>query len=157
MVIGNVKNRARYAGLGEGVMQALEYFASVLENPADAPKEFADIPLEGGKVLIRVRPLNTVRMADGILEAHYKELDIHFVASGTEKIALGEVSSLTVTKEDPDNDVCFLEGEVNTVVTLKPGDFVIAYPEDAHMGCLAVNDEPMHIVKMIAKMTAEKI
>ena len=39
---------------------------------------------------------------------------------------------------------------------LKPGDFVIAYPEDAHMGCIAVN-EPMPIIKMIAKMTAEKI
>ena len=39
---------------------------------------------------------------------------------------------------------------------LKPGDFVIAYPEDAHMGCVAVN-EPMPIIKLIAKMTAEKI
>ncbi len=157
MIIGNLKNRARYADLGEDIMQALDYFASVLENPADAPKEFADIPLPGGKVLIRVRPLNTVLMSDGILEAHYKELDIHFVASGTEKIALGDAKSMTVTKEDRDNDVCFLEGEYNAVVTLKPGDFVIAYPEDAHMGCLAVNDEPMHIVKMIAKMAAAKI
>lgn len=156
MVIGNVKNRARYAALGDGIMQALEYFAGVLENPDAAPKEFADIPLEGGKVLIRVRPLNTAPMANNILEAHYKELDIHFVASGEERMALAEVSTLTVTKEDPENDVYFGEGQYNAMVTLKPGDFVIAYPEDAHMGCIAVN-EPMPIVKMIAKMTAEKI
>ena len=156
MVIGNVKNRARYADLGEGIAQALEYFAGILENPADAPKEFADIPLPGGKVLIRVRPLNTAPMANNILEAHYKELDIHFVASGEEKIALADASTLSVTKEDPENDVYFGETQFNTVVTLKPGDFVIAYPEDAHMGCVAVN-EPMPIIKLIAKMTAEKI
>ncbi|MBE6599423.1 MAG: DUF386 domain-containing protein [Ruminococcaceae bacterium] len=156
MIIGNIKNRARYASLGEDIMQALEYFASVLEKPEDAPKEFADIPLPGGKVLIRVRPLNTVPMEKGVMEAHYKELDIHFVASGEEKMALSDVSALRLTKEDPDNDVYFLEGEMNTIVTLTPGTFVIAYPEDAHMGCIAVN-EPMPIVKMIAKMTAEKI
>ena len=156
MIIGNVKNRARYADLGEDIMQALDYFASVLENPETAPKEFADIPLEGGRVLIRVRPLETAPLTDNVLEAHYKELDIHFVASGVEKMALAEVSSLTVTSEDKANDVYFLEGNFNTVVTLVPGDFVIAYPEDAHKGCIAVN-EPVHIVKMIAKMAAKEI
>ncbi len=157
MIIGNIKNRARYADLGKDIMQALDYFAGILENPEAAPKEFADIPLEGGNVLIRVRPLDTKHMEEGIMEAHYKELDIHFVASGEEKMALADASALKITKEDPDNDVYFLEKDSNTtMVTITPGTFVIAYPEDAHMGCLAVN-EPMHIVKMIAKMKAKEI
>jgi len=157
MIIGNVKDRARYAHLGEGIMEALDYFASILENPADAPKEFADIPLPGGKVTIRVRPLNTVPMAKSIPEAHYKELDIHFLVSGAEKMALGHASDMTITKEDRDNDVYFLEGPLHTMVTIEPGTFVIAYPEDVHMGCIALNDEPMPIVKYIAKMAADTI
>ncbi len=156
MIIGNVKNRARYADLGEDIMQALDYFASVLENPADAPKEFADIPLPGGKVLIRVRPLNTKPVSEGVWEAHYKELDIHFVSHGVEKIAIADVSALTVTKEDPENDVYFLDGAKEDFVTLRPGTFLIVYPEDAHMPCIAEGD-PAPIGKMIAKMAAAKI
>ncbi len=156
MVIGNVKNRARYADLGEDIMQALDYFAAVMENPEAAPKEFADIPLEGGKVLIRVRPLNSKPLSEGLWEAHYKELDIHFVSYGVERIGVADVSALTVTKEDPENDVYFLEGDKEDFVTLRPGTFLIVYPEDAHMPCIAA-DEPAPIGKMIAKMAAKEI
>ena len=157
MIIGNIKDRARYAHLGADIMQALDYFADIYANPDKSPKEFADIPLEGGKVLIRVRPLTTVPAAKGIAEAHYKELDIHFLVSGEEKMSLGSIHNMTVTKEDRDNDVCFLEGEFNTNVTIGNGTFVIAYPEDVHMGCVAVNDEPKPIVKFIAKMAVESL
>ncbi len=156
MIIGNVKNRARYASLGEDIMQVLDYFASVLENPDTAPKEFADIPLPGDKAVIRVRPLNTVPVEKGIFEAHYKELDIHFLAEGVEKMGFADVSELTITKEDPANDVYFLDGHVTNTVVMTKGTFLIAYPEDAHMTCLAVG-EPGKIVKMIGKLKAAEI
>ncbi len=153
MIIGHIKDRARYAGLGKDIMQALDYFAELLAHPESAPTEFADIPLPGETVLIRVRPLDTVPAEKGVFEAHYKELDIHFVASGVEKFGFDHVDALTVSREDPANDVYFLDGAAKNTVVLTPGTFVIAYPEDAHMPCLAA-DEPGRIVKLIAKMKA---
>lgn len=156
MIIGNVKNRARYASLGEEVMQALDYFASVLENKTDEPLEKADITLPGEKVRVKVRPMSTKPVSECAWEAHKKELDIHFTAYGVEKIGVADVSDLTVIRTDEAKDMIYLDGQEGDYVTVRPGTFLIVYPEDAHMPCAAAGD-PAPIGKMIAKIPVESI
>jgi len=156
MIIGNVKNRTRYASLGEEVMQALDYFASVLENPASGTLEKADIELPGGKVRIKVRPMNTKPVSDCAWEAHKKELDIHFTAYGEEKIGVSDISELTFVSADEAKDMIYLDGAEKDYVTVRPGTFLIVYPEDAHMPCVTFGD-PAPIGKMIAKIAVDAI
>lgn len=156
MIIGNIKNRVRYAFLGEEVIQALDYFASVLDKKTEEPLEKADVVLPGEKVRIKIRPMRTKPASDCTWEAHVKELDIHFNAYGVEKIGVADVDDLTVIDKDEVKDIIYLNGGEGDYITVRPGTFLIVFPEDAHMPCIAA-DKPVPVGKMIAKIAVKRI
>lgn len=145
MIKDNIKNASLYYGLGENFRLALEYLSSY-NGKADAKE---DIKVSDG-VKIKVRPYNTKEQSECSFEAHKLEADIHYVVGGCEKIGYAPISSLKVNYEQPEKDMIYLEGEgVN--VPLYQGDFMITFPDDAHMPCIKV-DESVMCNKLIAKI-----
>ncbi len=147
MILDRIENRERYYPLGEDIRQALEYFASV--RP-DAPLEKANVLLNGGRVLVKIRPMTTKPEADCPFEAHRDYLDIHFVAYGAEKIGYADLSTMRVVSYDEEKDACAVEGE-GEFLTLGQGSFMITFPNDAHAPC-GMTDKPGPLGKMIAKI-----
>lgn len=146
MIIDHIANRAQYYCLGRDFQTALDYFAGVTETHL----EKANIPLDGGKVIVKVRPMNTKPEEQCSFEAHRKYADIHFLAYGTEQIGYAPADKLRELSYDPDSDAAALEGS-GEKLTLVPGYFMITLPQDAHMPCIAPA-EPAPIGKMIAKI-----
>lgn len=146
MIVDHISNRAQYYCLGEDYKTALDFFAGAGGEPLTK----ANIPLDHGRILIKVRPMCSKAEADCSFEAHRKYADIHFLAYGTEQIGYAYVASLKETSYDPQSDVAVLEGKGDNV-TLRPGYFMITFPQDAHMPCIAP-EEPAPIGKMIAKI-----
>ena len=71
-----------------------------------------------------------------LFEAHRKYIDLHYIFEGTEQFGYANVQTLKpVTEYSEADDYILLEGEVNRI-TLREGDFVIAFPEDAHIPAL---------------------
>ena len=145
MIIDNIKNAHLYFGLGKGIEDALKFLMSY-SGKAD---ERADIPVNEG-VMVKCRPYMTKPESECSFEAHEKYADIHFVVSGCEYIGYAPVSALTVTDKNPEKDMVYLEGKgVN--VPLNAGDFMITFPDDAHMPCVMQN-EPVFCAKLVAKI-----
>lgn len=148
MIIDNIKNREKYYALGKDIKAALDYFASV--NVEDIEK--ADVNIEGTDVIVKIRPMMTKVITECTFEAHKKYIDIHYVAYGTECIGYSDVKKLKEISYNEENDAAFLEGE-GDVLTLEKGDFMITFPQDAHMPCIC-KEKPVKLGKMIAKIKA---
>ena len=147
MIVDHIDNRERYYALGEGYKLALEFFASY--DPTDAEK--ADVPLDGDKVFVKVRPMLTKLRECGEFEAHNRYTDIHFVAGGIESIGYALRGTLTEKGYNSEKDAAALEGE-GQFITLEPGYFMITQPQDAHMPALAPDGKPEKLIKLIAKV-----
>ncbi len=71
-----------------------------------------------------------------IFEAHRRYIDIHYIFEGTEQFGYANINTLDpVTEYDEADDYILLDGEASRI-TLNRGDFVIVFPEDAHIPAL---------------------
>ncbi len=145
MIKDNIKNAALYYGLGERFETALRF----LEQYGGKADERADMPVSDG-VMVKCRPYVTKPQSECSFEAHRKFADIHFVVSGSEKIGYAPAGTLRIVSEDESKDMIRLEGSgVN--VPLEKGDFMITFPDDAHMPCVE-NGSPVFCGKLVAKV-----
>jgi biofilm protein TabA len=86
-------------------------------------------------------------------EAHRAFIDVQIVLDGQERIEVADTHSLVPREAyDADRDVAFYEPpRYSTSVLLRPGQFVVLFPGDAHRPGLAL-DEPAGLVKAVAKL-----
>jgi YhcH/YjgK/YiaL family protein len=148
MIYDKIENRVRYYGLGENYRIALDFFAEYGARGT----EKADIPLSDA-VLVKVRPMQTKPVGECRFEAHRRDVDVHFVAGGSEVIIFGDATAMEAGPYDPQKDMLFLEGTGMPLV-LKRGDFLIVFPGEAHMPCVC-DGEPGSLNKLVAKIPCE--
>jgi biofilm protein TabA len=86
----------------------------------------------------------------GKWEAHRRYIDLQYVALGTERIGYAHLSRLTQGDYNPDKDFQALSGDGDFVI-LSAGDFMLLFPEDAHMPGMAVGD-PVQVKKVVVKI-----
>lgn len=148
MIIDNIKNREKYYTLGSDIKSALDYFAGIHVDSL----EKADEKIEGTDIIVKVRPMMTKDITECTFEAHKKYIDIHYVAYGTECIGYSDVKKLKEISYSEEKDAANLEGN-GDILILEKGDFMITFPQDAHMPCIR-KENPVEIGKMIAKIKA---
>ena len=70
---------------------------------------------------------------------------------GTEQIDLNFIQNMKVKEYVKEEDFLPMDGEKNSSVILRDGDFLICYPSDGHRTAVAV-DNPEKINKAIFKV-----
>lgn len=149
MIFDTLKNRNNYRH-DPLLAQALDYLASL--EPGMLPDQtqvFTEGVLFCNPVSFTSKP-----EADCKYEAHRKYIDLHYIVEGVEGIATADCAALTVTEAyDEEKDILFLSGEEDGRYRLKPGQFMVCYPNDAHkVGMMA--DAPAPIRKIVFKIKA---
>lgn len=103
--------------------------------------------IDGDDIFANVLRFETSPAGSKSYEAHRLYLDVHYVFEGT------EVIGITPTKDclpqgdyNQEDDYCMYDdGSQESWVTLKPGDFCVTPPYDAHKpGCCAEKPEPLY-------------
>ncbi len=144
MIVGKISDAKRYLSVNEKFGAAFEFLAALDEGSVGSYE------LDGFRV--------NVFEADGAdlasdgrpraFEAHRDYLDIHYVISGSECVGYADIDKLTVEREyDAEGDYLMLRGAVNKLV-LSPGEFCIAFPEDAHIPGM-IGDTPSFIKAVV--------
>lgn len=88
-------------------------------------------------------------------EAHKNFIDLHYIVSGTERIATADITVLTTTTPyTPEKDIEFLTGKADGYYDLKPGQFMVCFPNDAHKVAMMV-EKPANIQKIVFKIRKE--
>jgi len=89
-------------------------------------------------------------------EAHKQFVDIQIILSGAECAVWTPVAGLPVSKPyNPEKDVMFYDGKTaeSSRIELRPGMFVLFYPEDGHNGKFApLCGAAQNILKAVVKV-----
>lgn len=90
----------------------------------------------------------------GRWEAHRRHIDLQMVIEGEERIGVAPLATLTVEEPfDEAKDLMWLSGS-GDMVTLRPGDFVLLWPEDGHMPGLQISG-PVPVTKVVYKIALD--
>lgn len=107
-------------------------------------------------VFALVQRYTTLPFAEVKFEAHNDYFDLQYLAQGIETFNTCLRSDCQVTSEDPANDMVFLTTpDAYTSVTLKPGEFAIVPPEEAHQPRVAHNGKATEVVKVVIKVAVK--
>ena len=147
MVFGNISDLKAYSWLEEGVRKAFEYAQT--HDLLNYEKGRHDI--DGDNLFVNIVEYETTTPENRFWEAHRDYLDLHFMLRGPEQIDVNFIQNMEQKEYVPQDDFRPLFGDPNSSVILNKGDFLLAYPADAHRTAVAV-DGPAVIKKAIFKI-----
>ena len=147
MVADRLENFGLYESLNPGFKAAgeflKEYFAS--------PKENGGYELGNG-VKANVSTYETKPVEGRLYEAHREFIDIQCVVNGAERIGYALTDSLEVKEPFKEGgDIAFFDGNCFAWHDLWSKDFLILWPQDAHLPCAPV-DEVAEVTKIVIKV-----
>ena len=134
-----------------------------LQNRIEKALEFFKkndlVKLELGKhvindwLYINVQEYETKARNQCRFESHRKYVDIQYMINGIEAIDTADIDKLEIeTDYDSDKDVMFWKSKDNQMRSvITKGSYVILYPQNAHMPCIAVGS-PICVKKAVAKV-----
>ena len=149
MIFGNISYENSNASMPEALKKCIEY--------AKANKlidfEKGSHVIDGENLFVNIVEYDTTVKEERFWEAHREYLDVHLMLRGNERIALNFIENLEQREYQADGDFLPLDGDnVNAEVVLSDGDFLVCYPEDAHMTALKAGEEKETIKKAIFKV-----
>ncbi len=148
MIYDTIDHLHRYEGIHPGVMQGLKFLAET-----DFSKlEDTRVVLDGDRVFANLMTCMT-KTENDTPEAHRKYIDIQYLISGEEQIAVGPLEEMEEVEARPQNDIWFYHGQT-TPVPIGKGRFVVLFPEDAHAPSIAL-DQPSTVRKCVVKVLAD--
>lgn len=149
MILDILANHAQYAAISPRFARA---FAFLRQLPADAAIGRHEI--DGEEIYAFVQKHMTKPIAEKQLEVHRKYIDIQYVVNGKEVIywaPLAQLKEVTMPF-DPAVDAALFKGITDMVpVPVRPGQFVLLFPEDGHAPSCAW-DAPAEVLKVVVKV-----
>lgn len=150
MIFDTIKNKDNYKTFPM-LYQALCF----LESTSKTNLPLLNTQLLEDKLFCSPVTLTSKPEHECIYEAHHKYIDLHYIISGIERIATADTSSLSITVPYSSNsDIEFLTGPADGYYDLKPGQFMVCFPSDAHKVAIAAGG-PCSILKIVFKISVE--
>ena len=147
MIFGNIQNLKEYLCMEDGIFECFNY---AKENNLSAYDRGCH-EIDAKRIFVNIMEYETVKPEDRFWEAHREYLDVHLMLEGTERIDLNFIQNMDVKEYAAKDDFLSMDGEKNASVILKPGDFLVCYPTDAHRTAVAA-DKQENIKKAIFKV-----
>ena len=147
MIFANTQNALRYKGIHPNLDLALTRLTpAFLAMVTEEKKE-----IKGSDVYCFKVTLNTKPEEETFFENHKEYADIHVVTEGAEGMGIALPDMLTLYEERPEADAYFYHGQATEKMVLTPGNFLVAFPEDAHQTMVNV-DSPRLFTKVVFKI-----
>lgn len=148
MIIDSVSSLGQYAGLHPRFKQAIEYV-----NGRDLKRlEPGKHEIDGSRLFALVQHYDTKRREDCVWEAHRRFYDIQIIVEGVEAMGhapIGLAEETTAYKEESDFALFAASGNF---FDLSEGYFAFFAPQDVHMPCVAADDTPAPVKKVVIKV-----
>lgn len=145
MILGKNREAAAYRGLHPRLDRALECLTD--EFLASVGTETRK--LEGEALYVTRFDYDTAPFEETFFESHKRYLDIHIMVKGSERVDIAHPEGLTLYENK--GDFYGYRGDAEQSVILRPGDFLVVFPGDAHRLKIAV-DQPEAVSKVVFKI-----
>lgn len=130
MIYDKIENAVNYYTLGARFEKALKFLKNY-QGQVSSDK----IMIDGSDVFAMIQKSNiTYDINPNDWECHKKFADIQYMYKGEELFGVNNTKELQpLTDYDDSRDIQFLKGNnAENYFTLRSGDFVILFPQDAH-------------------------
>ena len=136
-----------YAKFPDMILSSLEYSARIetlhplfhtlfgyIKKQDLLHKEPGRIELDGENLFINNVEAELLPVGRQLLETHRRYIDVHIPLDGVETIGWKPAGKLRCEKQpyDPESDCALYNDVPDTWLKVRPGQFLIVYPEDAH-------------------------
>ena len=151
MIVAKWKDASDYCGINPWLDKALGYLNEEFLNTVGTEK----VQIDGDNVYATLNLFETVEAEKRPFEAHKEYLDIHVMLEGEERMDMAETCTLTLDEAGckPQKDF-YAYSDKNPEfqpIVMKPGMFLVAFPEDAHRVKVMVNG-PSQVRKVVFKV-----
>lgn len=147
MIFGNINHEKTYSSLDKDLLTCFEY----AKNNQLIDYEKGSYVIDGEDLFVNIVGYETCEKEDRFWEAHRKYIDVHLMLDGCERIDINFIENLEQKEYQEEGDFLPLDGKNNGYVELRENDFLVCYPEDAHMTAIKVNQKE-NIKKAIFKV-----
>lgn len=145
MIHAKLRDAKDYLGIHPRLDRAME----LLTPEFLASVGTAQQNLEADALYVTRFDYETVAEAQSFFEAHRRYLDVHVMVSGCERVDLSDPAGLTEFTHQ--GDFWGYHGEAEQSLILKPGDFLVVFPGDAHRLKIKLGD-PARVSKVVFKV-----
>lgn len=145
MILGKNREAAAYRGLHPRLDRALECLTDEFLTSVGTET----MKLEGEALYVTRFDYDTAPFEETFFESHKRYLDIHVMVKGSERVDIAHPEGLTLYENK--GDFYGYRGDAEQSVILRPGDFLVVFPGDAHRLKIAV-DQPEAVSKVVFKI-----
>jgi YhcH/YjgK/YiaL family protein len=149
MIYGNTKYQRR--DYEEQIKKCIAY----AERERLIEKEPGNYEIDKDDLYVNVISYETAPMESKEWEAHKKYIDLHYVLVGKERMDLNFIDQMVQNPYNNENDFLILSGDKSVSVVIGSGEYVVCFPEDAHMPGIQV-DQPQVVKKAIFKIKVKE-
>ena len=130
MILDKLDNSSKYEGLHHAFKQAFDYVKSTDFSKLEPGK----IELDGKNLFINYTEIVGKDASEAKMETHRDYIDIQVAIAQEEQMGYTPTANLTQPRDSYNEakDVTFYFDKAETMLTVKPGEFAIFYPEDGH-------------------------
>lgn len=131
MILAHIEDSERYFSLHPLFKQLFDYVKT--HDLSQVPAE--RITLDGERLFINVADASLKSPEEQVLEVHRHYIDVHFPLSNNEVMGWSPLQGLQTESVNPFNDeddYAVYAETAQTYLTIRPGEFAIVWPEDAH-------------------------
>ena len=148
MIYAKNQEALAYRGIHPNLDLALEHITpEFLASLRDGQR----VGLQGDQVYCTRFTYETIPQEESFFEAHRRYLDIHIMVEGEERVDMNRPEDLKLTDAQEGNDFYAYQGESWHSTVLKPGEFLVVFPGDAHRIKVQV-DGPKTVSKAVFKV-----
>lgn len=146
MIVDSIENLEKYAGLNPLFPKAIAYIQSLDLKKLEIEKK----EIEGKDLFVMVGDSTLKKNGEPKLEAHNQYIDIQIPISKPESFGWSPRTEMKtpIGTFDETKDIQFFEDDYSILFELKPGNFVIFFPQDAHAPCIGEGS----VLKIIVKV-----
>lgn len=142
MILGDINNMSAFTD-NQHIAKALAWLKE--NHNQRFPKSTIEIDEH-----IRVNCEEVAMMPQQMLEAHRRHIDIHVPQSEEETFGWSPINNLKncINPYEQDRDVEFFGDEPQCHITVRPGQFIIFFPEDAHAPNIGIGNHRKLCIKI---------
>lgn len=148
MIIDTIGNLGKYVALNPLFADVIEF----LKNNDLRTMEEGKYPIKDKNLFLSVQVAKQRTKESAFIETHIEMVDIQIPISCAETYGYSPLCDLPEFEYDAEMDMTkYGDTKPQTYVTIKPGQFVIFFPQDGHAPCIIDEQE---IKKVIFKVKA---
>ena len=146
MILASLADSNRYEHLHPLFKEAFDFVKST-----DFSKlETGRFELKGDNLYVNYVDMNYRSIADALIETHRDYIDIQIPVDTMEEMGWKPAADLQFQKNeyDEENDISFFQDQSDSMFCVNPGQFVIFFPEDAHLPAIGSGCQKKKIIKV---------